>query len=78
MASDFSMGLGLTSRGVKETSSYYMVYTSGQYGIPAVLSEFCFIDNADDVKLIDSDDDLKAEAKAIFDALMGLYETTPY
>ncbi len=73
-----SMGLGLTSRGVKETNSYYMVYTSGQYGIPAVLSEFCFIDNADDVKLIDSDDDLKAEAKAIFDALMGLYETTPY
>ena len=43
-----------------------------------MLSEFCFIYNADDVKLIDSDDDLKAEAKAIFDALMGLYETTPY
>lgn len=78
LESYLGMGIGLTSRGVKETNSYYMVYTSGQYGIPAVLSEFCFIDNENDVKLIDSDSDLKAEAKAIFDALMGLYETTPY
>lgn len=73
-----SMGNGLINRGVKETSTLYMVYLAGEYGIPAVLSEFCFIDNASDVKLIDDDSDLQAEARAIYEAVIDFYANTPY
>lgn len=72
------MDIGLANRGLKTDNNLYMVITSGDYGIPAVLSEFCFIDNAEDVKFIDEPHELEAEAKAIFDALMAFYETTPY
>ena len=72
------MNVGLVNRGVKETSGKYMVYTSGEYGIPAVLSEFCFIDHDDDVKLIDEPHELQAEAKAMYDAIMAFYASTPY
>lgn len=78
LQSYMNMAPGLTNRGLKESDSLYMVYTSGDYGIPSVLSEFCFIDNANDVKLIDEAHELQAEAKAIFDALMELYATTLY
>lgn len=71
------MGIGLTSRGVKLSDGKYMVNVPGDYGIPSVLSEFCFIDS-EDVKFIDEPHELEAEAKAIFDALMAFYETTPY
>ena len=73
-----NMGNGLISRGVKETSTLYMVYTAGDYGIPAVLSEYCFIDHTDDIKLIDEPHKLEAEAKAMYDALMDFYANTPY
>lgn len=72
------MNVGLVNCGVKETSGKYMVYTSGEYGIPAVLSEFCFIDHDDDVKLIDEPHELQAEAKAMYDAIMAFYASTPY
>lgn len=78
MRSYMNMGLGLTNRGLKESDTLYMVYVAGEYGIPAVLSEFCFIDNAEDIRLIDEPQELQAEAKAIFDALMELYSSTPY
>lgn len=78
LRSYMNMGLGLTNRGMKESDSLYMVYVAGEYGIPAVLSEFCFIDNENDIKFIDDPQDLQAEAKAIFDALMELYNSTPY
>lgn len=78
LKSYMSMGNGLINRGVKETSTLYMVYIAGEYGIPAVLSEFCFIDNASDVKLIDDASDLQAEAKAIYDAVMEYYAGIPY
>ena len=48
-------------------------------GIPAVLSEFAFLDNKTDVQLVDSDADLKREgeayAKAIV-AFLGLQKKT--
>ncbi len=78
LSSYMNMGNGLISRGVKETSTLYMVYTAGDYGIPAVLSEYCFIDHTDDIKLIDEPHKLEAEAKAMYDALMDFYANTPY
>ena len=78
MKSYMSMGNGLINRGIKETSTLYMVYLAGEYGIPAVLSEYCFIDNASDIKLIDDPSDLEAEARAIYDAVMDFYASTPY
>ena len=78
LKSYMSMGNGLINRGVKETSTLYMVYLAGEYGIPAVLSEFCFIDNASDIKLIDDPSDLQAEARAIYEAVIDFYASTPY
>lgn len=78
LRSYMAMNNGLTNRGMKESDSLYMVYVAGEYGIPAVLSEFCFIDNAKDILLIDEPQELEAEAKAIFDAIMELYKSTPY
>lgn len=70
--------IGQTSRGVKDSSSLYMVYTSAAYGVPAVLSEFCFLDNAADAAKIDSVEEQRAEAQAIYNALMAFFATHPY
>lgn len=78
LTSYMHLGKGLTNRGVKETSTLYMVYVAGEYGIPAVLSEYCFIDNASDIKLINTPEGLQAEAKAIYDAVTTFYASTPY
>lgn len=61
--------IGQISRGVKVSSeaayNFGMVREPSKDGIPAVLSEFAFLDNAQDRLLVDSDEDLKREGEAI-------------
>lgn len=61
--------IGQISRGVKVSSeaayNFGMVREPSKEGIPAVLSEFAFLDNAKDRLLVDSDEDLKKEGEAI-------------
>ena len=47
-------------------------------GIPALTSEFCFIDNEEDQKFIDSEEDWQAEALAQFHAIMRYFEQVEY
>ena len=61
--------IGQISRGVKVSSeaayNFGMVREPSKEGIPAVLSEFAFLDNANDRLLVDSEEDLKKEGEAI-------------
>lgn len=74
--------IGQISRGVKVSSeaayNFGMVREPSKEGIPAVLSEFAFLDNAQDRLLVDSDEDLKKEGEAIGKAVkeyLNLKET---
>lgn len=76
--------IGQISRGVKVSSgaahNFGMVREPSKEGIPAVLSEFAFLDNAQDRLLVDSDEDLKKEGEAIGKAVkeyLNLKETSP-
>ena len=76
--------IGQISRGVKVSSeaayNFGMVREPSKEGIPAVLSEFAFLDNAQDRLLVDSDEDLKKEGEAIGKAVkeyLNLKETAP-
>ena len=46
--------------------------------IPALTSEFCFIDNAEDQKFIDSEADLQAEARAQYNAIVYYFTQVEY
>lgn len=75
--------IGQISRGVKVSSeaayNFGMVREPSKEGIPAVLSEFAFLDNAEDRLLVDSEEDLKKEGEAIGKAVkefLNLKEVT--
>ena len=75
--------LGIPIRQVvfREGSSgdyYYTNRVAQTLALPALTSEFCFIDNAEDQQFIDSEEDLRAEAQAQFRALMRYFENTEY
>ena len=57
---------------------YYTNRVASALGIPALTSEFCFIDNEEDQKLIDSEEDWQAEALAQFHAIMRYFEQVEY
>ncbi|WP_087065901.1 InlB B-repeat-containing protein [Intestinibacillus massiliensis] len=69
--------LGQTSRGVK-TQNLYMVRVPSEFGVPGILSEFCFLDNASDAVKIDSDEEQRAEAQALYNAIMAYFENHEY
>lgn len=76
--------IGQISRGIKVSSeaayNFGMVREPSKTGIPAVLSEFAFLDNATDRLLVDSDEDLKKEGEAIGKAVkefLDLKEVIP-
>ena len=75
--------LGVPSRSVvfKEGSNgdyYYTNRAAAALFIPALTSEFCFIDNEEDQKFIDSDADLQAEARAQYNAIMYYFSQVEY
>lgn len=57
--------IGQNSRGVKAMNHYEVRETP----MPAVISEYAFLDNAADVQMINSDEKLKREAEAIAAAI---------
>lgn len=57
---------------------YYTNRVASALGIPALTSEFCFIDNEEDQKFIDSEEDWQAEALAQFHAIMRYFEQVEY
>lgn len=69
--------IGQNSRGVKVSSesayNFGMVREPSKLGIPAILSEFAFLDNASDRQIVDSDEDLKREGEAIAKAIIEYF-----
>lgn len=57
---------------------YYTNRAAAALFIPAATSEFCFIDNTEDQKFIDSDADLQAEARAQFNAIQYYFTQVDY
>lgn len=75
--------LGIPIRQVvfKEGSNgdyYYTNRIAASLFIPAVTSEFCFIDNEEDQKFIDSEEDWQAEARAQYNAIMYYFTQVEY
>lgn len=75
--------LGMPIRQVvfKEGSNgdyYYTNRAAASLFIPAVTSEFCFIDNEEDQKFIDSEEDWQAEALAQYNAIMYYFTQVEY
>ncbi len=69
--------IGQNSRGVKISSesayNFGMVREPSKNGIIAILSEFAFLDNAADRKMVDSDEDLKRQGEAIAKAVIEYF-----
>ena len=76
-----ALGMPIRSIVFREGSSgdyYYTNRAAASLFIPALTSEFCFIDNAQDQKFIDSDEDLAAEARAQYNAIMYYFTQVEY
>lgn len=69
--------LGQSSRGVK-TSNLYMTRVPSEGALPAILSEFCFLDTPEDAAKIDTLEEQQAEAQALYNAIMKYFETYGY
>ncbi|MGE4548828.1 MAG: InlB B-repeat-containing protein [Intestinibacillus sp.] len=69
--------LGQSSRGVK-TQNLYMVRVPSEFGVPGILSEFSFLDNASDAAKIDSAEEQQAEAQALYNAILAYFDTHKY
>lgn len=75
--------LGLTVRKIwfrhgDNGDYYYTNRKAAELQITAVISEFCFIDNEEDVKFIDSEEDWQAEAHALCAAILRYFEQVEY
>ena len=57
---------------------YYTNRAAAALFIPALTSEFCFIDNEEDQKFIDSEEDWQAEARAQYNAIMYYFTQVEY
>lgn len=57
---------------------YYTNRVAASLFIPAVTSEFCFIDNEEDQTFIDSEEDWQAEARAQYNAIMYYFTQVEY
>lgn len=57
---------------------YYTNRAAAALFIPALTSEFCFIDNVEDQKFIDSEEDWQAEARAQYNAIMYYFTQVEY
>lgn len=76
-----ALGVPIRSIVFREGSNgdyYYTNRAAASLFIPALTSEFCFIDNAQDQKFIDSDEDLAAEARAQYNAIMYYFAQVEY
>lgn len=70
--------IGQNSRGVKESIKgtkyeFGMLRDPSEMGIPAILSEFAFLDNASDRLIVDSEAELKKEGEAIAKAVVEYF-----
>lgn len=75
-------GLGLSVRPIvykvnnTGTADYYgILRASAEVGVPAVITEYAFIDHDEDIRLIDSYAKQKTEAESIRDALIAWWAT---
>ncbi len=57
---------------------YYVNRQAASLRLVSVISEFCFIDNDEDLKFIDSDEDWQKEARAQCNAILSYFEQTEY
>lgn len=69
--------LGQSSRGVK-TNNLYMTRVPAEGSVPAILSEFCFLDNAADAAKINTLAEQQAEAQALYNATMRYFQLYTY
>ncbi len=76
-----ALGMPIRSVVFREGSNgdyYYTNRAAASLYIPALTSEFCFIDNAQDQQFIDSEEDLQAEARAQYNAIMYYFTQVEY
>lgn len=59
------------------TDYYGLLRAAAEVGVPAVISEFAFIDSTIDLPLVNSQEALMREAQAIYRAICRYYDTTP-
>ena len=57
---------------------YYTNRAAASLFIPALTSEFCFIDNAQDQKFIDSEEDWQKQARAQCNAILYYFTQVQY
>lgn len=57
---------------------YYVNRKAASLQIPAVISEYCFIDNDEDLKFIDSDEDWQSEAHALCTAILDYFKQVDF
>lgn len=75
------LGVSIRSIVFREGSNgdyYYTNRVAASLFIPAITSEFCFIDNEEDQKFIDSEEDLQAQARAQYNAIMYYFSQVEY
>lgn len=76
-----NIGLSIRPIWFREGSNgdyYYTNRKAAELKIPAVISEFCFIDNDSDVLFIDSDADWQREARGLCNAIMNYFAQVEY
>jgi N-acetylmuramoyl-L-alanine amidase len=71
-------GLGMNIRGTIERPKLYMLNTAASYGVPAIMSEFCYLSNAGDLAVVSSEQGRQAEAEALCRAILKYFETNAY
>ncbi len=69
--------LGLRNRGNKDGSGMRVLRGASENDVPGVLTEFCFLDT-DDIAFVSTAEGRKAEAAALYRAIMAFFQNHAY
>ena len=69
--------LGLRNRGDKDGSGMRVLRGASENDVPGVLTEFCFLDT-DDIAFVSTTEGRKAEAVALYRAIMAFFQDHAY
>lgn len=69
--------LGLRNRGQKDGSGMAVIKGASNNDVPGILTEFCFLDTAD-LEYVKTEEGRRAEAQALYNAVMAFFATHAY
>lgn len=69
--------LGLKNRGQKDGSGMAVIKGASNNDVPGILTEFCFLDTAD-LEYVKTEEGRRAEAEALYNAVMAFFATHAY